>query len=67
MFATGFCFVWTMLFTFFSCPAVTMCDMTSTMENPIAAMRQMAGNGVLLFWCFVTIISIMLFNLFGVT
>jgi hypothetical protein len=67
MFATGFCFVWTIMFTFWDCPAITMCDMTGSMENPIAAMREIANNGILLFWCFVTIISIMLFNLFGVT
>jgi len=66
MFGTAFVFVWTMCFTYFPCPAITMCDMTSTMENPIAAVKQMSSNWVLLFWCVVTLISIMLFNLNGV-
>lgn len=65
IFGTAFVYLWTMCFTFFPCPAITMCDMTSTMENPIAALRQMASNWILLFWCIVTLISIMLFNLNG--
>lgn len=66
MFGTVFVFIWLMIFTLFDCPCITMCDMTSTMENPISAIKQIGSNPILLMWCLVTIISIALFNLNGV-
>lgn len=60
-----FIFVWIMIFTFIPCPSSDMCDMYSGLEDPIAGVIQIFSDKMLLFWCFVTILSIMLFNVNG--
>jgi len=55
-----------MAFSYFPCPEITMCDMTSTMEDPLSAISQIGENWVLLIWVIITMLSIMLFNLNGV-
>ena len=66
VFGFGYCFLYLMAFSYFPCPEITMCDMTSTMEDPLSAITQIGENWVLLIWVIMTMLSIMLFNLNGV-
>jgi len=65
IFGMIFIFLWIMIFTFIPCPSSDLCNPYSGLEDPIAGVIELFHNKILLFWCFVTILSIMLFNVNG--
>jgi drug/metabolite transporter (DMT)-like permease len=65
MFGLIFLFNWTMIFSFIKCPSNEMCDIRGYFEDPATGLHQLLTTPGIIGWSMVTVVSIMLFNNYG--
>ena len=56
-------FVWMIIFSYFKCTDNYMCDIGGYLEDPIIGIKEIFAQSGLFFWCSVTVISVMFFNM----
>jgi hypothetical protein len=56
-------FCWMVGLSFFNCPDEYMCDIGGYMEDPVVGLKQIFATPGLCFWCSVTVVSVMFFNM----